>query len=136
MYLAWDTQAERLDPEAAATTTTTSKTASSSGGPRLKGGRSDQAEGEGTENGRGYVALKTVASGVSTSSRGGGGGGGDISKGLFRELRALQALGECAHVVRLLDAFPEVICRFLLLFSCLSGLCVFSRKKNRLGNMV
>ncbi|CAM9258433.1 unnamed protein product [Laminaria digitata] len=110
VYLAWDTQAERRDPESTATTTTTNTSkatsSSSSEGARLKGGRSDKAEGEGAEEGRGYVALKTVASGVS-SSRGGGGGGGDISKGLFRELRALQALEECAHVVRLLDAFPE-----------------------------
>ena len=90
----------------------------------MKGGRSDKAEGEGAEEGRGYVALKTVASGVS-SSRGGGGGGGDISKGLFRELRALQALEECTHVVGLLDAFPEVRCIFC--FVCFF-VCVFRPK--------
>lgn len=52
--------------------------------------------------GSGYVALKTVASGVSSSSPRG------ISKGLFRELRALQMAGECPYVVGLLDVYPEV----------------------------
>lgn len=53
------------------------------------------------KRGRGYVALKSVASGVAS--------GGGISKGLFRELRALQMLEECVHSVRLLNVYPEVI---------------------------
>ena len=61
-----------------------------------------------------------MASGVSSSGRGGGGGGDGISKGLFRELRALQALEECVHVVRLLDVFPEVRCVFRCFVVCLN----------------
>eukprot|EP00903_Cladosiphon_okamuranus_P015297 g14132.t1 len=55
----------------------------------------------------GYVALKTVASGVCAPSRRGGDGGSEVSKGLFRELRALQMAGDCPYIVGLLDVYPE-----------------------------
>lgn len=88
VFLAWDTQTKQSEAP-----------------PVRAGGLRDASVGK--EGGAGYVALKTVASGVSSSSKSGGGGGG-LSKGLFRELRALQMATECPHIVTLLDVYPEV----------------------------
>ncbi|CAM9367961.1 unnamed protein product, partial [Ascophyllum nodosum] len=81
VLLAWDTQAER-PPEIPGNARVVRR------GHRQGGGRC-----------RGYVALKTVASGVAS--------GGGLSKGLVRELRALQMLQDCVHVVQLLDVYPK-----------------------------
>lgn len=69
----------------------------------MQSSRRKRERGRGKEEGPGYVALKTVASGASSAA-----GGTGIAKGLFRELRALQMLEGCSHVVRLLDVYPEV----------------------------
>lgn len=98
VFLAWDTQTDQGE-----------KSRRRRDGV---GGGGGGGKGKGTaprELGPGYVALKTVASGVtSSSSRSSDASSGGISKGLFRELRALQMAGECPHVVSLLDVFPEV----------------------------
>ncbi|CAB1099894.1 unnamed protein product [Ectocarpus sp. CCAP 1310/34] len=87
VFLAWDTQTKQREA------------------PHLRAGGYRDA-GMGEEGGGGYVALKTVASRVSSSSMSSGGRGG-LSKGLFRELRALQMATECPHIVTLLDVYPE-----------------------------
>lgn len=127
VLLAWDTQYQRAQPN--------SFTGSEDGGGQFQGnrdldttvpssrdqtlsafGQSSAACGQSSsglrkrgrvvrrreenDHHRGFVALKSVACG-------GGGAGRSLSKGLFRELRALQAL-DCVHVVRLLDVYPEV----------------------------
>lgn len=69
------------------------------------------------------MALKTVASGVCASSGRGGGGGSAISKGLFRELRALQMAGECPYIVGLLDVYPEVCVCACVILRCVHALC-------------
>eukprot|EP00752_Nemacystus_decipiens_P011562 g10267.t1 len=96
VYLAWDTQAGRCDRSPRRRTSRRDGGAAGGGGDTEHEPRSP-----------GYVALKTVASGVCASSGRGGGGGSAISKGLFRELRALQMAGECPHIVSLLDVYPE-----------------------------
>lgn len=82
VFLAWDTQALGHQSHQARNT-------------------ADGCFSDGGSQGLGYVALKTVASGAV-------GANDSISKGLFRELRTLQMLGECVHIVRLLDVYPEV----------------------------
>lgn len=110
VFLAWDTQFQDEDEDDAFAGFKCSRRATAA---RRDGGVDDSRKKRGTrlEDGhRGFVALKSVTNPLAGGRGGRSGmyeGDAELSKGLFRELRALQML-DCVHVVRLLDVYPEV----------------------------